>query len=95
LYGEFNNKPIFIASILIFEVGSALCGAAPSMNSMIVGRAIAGLGGSGIYIGAINILTASTNISQRPVYMSLVGATWSAGTVSAKNERTFEVLQAD
>ena len=51
------------------------------MNAMIVGRAVAGLGGSGIYIGAINILTASTHISQRPLYMSFVGATWSAGTV--------------
>lgn len=70
-----------MASIFIFEVGSAVCGAAPTMNAMIVGRAVAGIGGSGIYIGAINILTACTHISQRPLYMSFVGATWSAGTV--------------
>lgn len=81
IYGEFNCKPIFIAAIFIFEVGSAICGAAPSMNAMIVGRAIAGVGGGGIYIGAINLLTASTPISQRPLYMSFVGATWSSGTV--------------
>ena len=51
------------------------------MNAMITGRATAGVGGGGIYIGAINILTASTPITQRPLYMSLVGATWSAGTM--------------
>lgn len=28
----------------MFEVGSALCGAAPSKDALIVGRAIAGLG---------------------------------------------------
>ena len=52
------------------------------MDTMIVGRVIAGIGGGDIYIGAINILTACTPISQRPRYMSFVGATWSSGTVS-------------
>lgn len=28
----------------MFEVGSAICGAASTMNAMIVGRAVAGLG---------------------------------------------------
>lgn len=81
LYCHFDIKVIFIAAICLFEVGSAVCGAAPTMNAMIVGRAICGVGGGGIYIGTINILTAFTELSRRPFYMSLVGATWSAGTV--------------
>lgn len=44
-------KRLFIASIVLFEAGSALCGAAPTMNALIVGRVIAGVGGSGVYIG--------------------------------------------
>jgi len=44
---------MFIASIILFEVGSAICGAAPSMNALIVGRAIAGIGGSGIFLGYV------------------------------------------
>ena len=44
LYGIFSAKWLYIGSIVLFEAGSALCGAAPSMNVMIVGRAIAGLG---------------------------------------------------
>jgi len=51
IYGVFEIKWLIIASIIIFEAGSALCGAAPSSNALIVGRAIAGIGGAGMYIG--------------------------------------------
>jgi len=51
IYGIFEIKWLIIASIIIFEAGSALCGAAPSSNALIVGRAIAGIGGTGMYIG--------------------------------------------
>jgi predicted MFS family arabinose efflux permease len=51
LFQNFDLKPLFIGSILLFEIGSALCGAAPSMDALIVGRAIAGLGGAGIFLG--------------------------------------------
>lgn len=56
LYATFDLKPLFIGSILLFEIGSALCGAAPSMDSLIVGRVIAGLGGSGIFLGYVHLL---------------------------------------
>lgn len=51
LYGTFEIKWLIIASIILFEAGSALCGAAPSANALIVGRVIAGIGGAGMYIG--------------------------------------------
>lgn len=50
-YAVFDLKILFISSVVLFEVGSVLCGAAPSMNALIVGRVIAGIGGSGVYIG--------------------------------------------
>ncbi|KAL8790237.1 MAG: hypothetical protein Q9195_006460 [Heterodermia aff. obscurata] len=40
-YGVFNLKWLYIATVALFEIGSAICGAAPNMNVMIVGRAIA------------------------------------------------------
>jgi len=43
-YGIFNAKWLYIISVFIFEVGSAVCGAAPNMDALIVGRAVAGLG---------------------------------------------------
>lgn len=50
-YGLFDVKPLMISSIVIFEAGSALCGAAPTSDALIVGRVIAGIGGSGMYLG--------------------------------------------
>jgi len=39
-YGVFNVKWLYITTVLLFEVGSALCGAAPNMKALIVGRVI-------------------------------------------------------
>jgi MFS family permease len=51
MYGLFDVKTLLNSSIFIFEVGSAVCGAAPNMNALIVGRCIAGFGGCGMYLG--------------------------------------------
>ena len=47
-YGLFNIKHFFIISLVLFEIGSAICGAAPTMDALIVGRVIAGVGGAGL-----------------------------------------------
>jgi MFS family permease len=52
-YCLFDAKFLYIGASVIFEVGSAVCGAAPNMDVMIVGRAIAGLGASGVYVGSL------------------------------------------
>lgn len=51
LYSKVEVKYLYLASILVFEVGSAICGASPSMTAMAIGRVLAGVGGSGIYLG--------------------------------------------
>ena len=51
LYAIFDLKYMFIGSIILFEAASTLCGAAPTMNSLIVGRVFAGVGGNGIFLG--------------------------------------------
>ncbi|TVY14870.1 Efflux pump patC [Lachnellula arida] len=81
LHGQFDSKILFILAVLLFKIESAVCGAAPSLNAFIVGRAVAGLGGSGIYVGTINILSGLTSSARRPLYMSFVGSAWSLGTV--------------
>jgi MFS family permease len=50
-YGLFDVKVLLLASIVIFEIGSALCGAAPTSDALIVGRVLAGIGGAGMYLG--------------------------------------------
>jgi MFS family permease len=80
-FGVFDVKWLFIWSLVLFEIGSAVCGASPSMNSLIVGRVIAGAGGAGMYLGILNILSLNTTLSQRPFYISLCALCWGLGCV--------------
>jgi len=50
----------------IFELGSAICGAAQSSSMLIIGRAIAGVGAAGISSGAYTMLSASVPLEKRP-----------------------------
>ena len=54
LYTLANIKTTFITAIIIFEVGSAICGAAPNNIAFIIGRAIAGLGAGGVQSGIVS-----------------------------------------
>ena len=51
LYSLFDGKILYIIGVFLFEGGSALCGAAPTMDALVIGRTICGVGGSGMYIG--------------------------------------------
>lgn len=44
IYQLYSTKWVYLISIVIFEVGSAICGAAPNSTAFIIGRAVAGLG---------------------------------------------------
>lgn len=49
----------------VFELGSLLCGVAQSSEMFIVGRAVAGMGGSGLMNGGLTILSACVPIEKR------------------------------
>lgn len=72
LYGLFNAKWLYILSSVLFNVGSALCGAAPTMKALIVGRVLAGMGGNGMYLGVMTLLSVNTSDKERPGYLSFV-----------------------
>lgn len=80
-FSHFDGKILFVLSVVIFEVGSAICGAAPSLDALIGGRAICGIGGMGIYLGTLNMVSALTTEQERPAYLGLVGLTWGIGTI--------------
>ncbi|KAI0432730.1 MFS general substrate transporter [Xylaria sp. FL1042] len=81
LYNAFNMKWMFVITVALFDIGSALCGAAPNMAALIIGRVIAGAGGTGIYLGSLNFLTALTIPDERGLYTTLVGFFWGIGAV--------------
>ncbi len=53
LYGR---KTIFLTSIVLFLVGSALCGFSQNMTELIAFRAFQGLGAGGLLVGAMAII---------------------------------------
>ena len=82
LYTFYNPKNVFLAAIFIFEVGSAICGAAPNSIVFIVGRAIAGLGGSGCFSGAIVIIVYTVPLHQRPILQGMMGSIFGVASVA-------------
>lgn len=74
LYTVFSMKTIFLVSMFLFELGSLLCTIAPTSATFILGRAIAGLGTSGIQTGSIVLLTSYLPVEKRPFWTGLVGA---------------------
>jgi MFS family permease len=82
LYTFFSIKWVFLIALVIFEIGSAICGAAPNSAALIIGRAIAGVGSAGIFSGAILIVAATVPLRQRPTYMGLIGGMYGIASVA-------------
>ncbi|OAL47089.1 major facilitator superfamily transporter [Pyrenochaeta sp. DS3sAY3a] len=82
IYTFFPTKPVFLSGIFLFEGGSAICGAAQTSNMLIIGRAIAGLGSSGIFTGAILIMLNTVPLHRRPMLQGLFGACFGVASVA-------------
>ncbi|KAK7757294.1 Efflux pump dep3 [Diatrype stigma] len=81
VYGVYDIKFIYLFNILLFEVGSAICGAAPTIQSLIVGRVVAGVGGSGMYSGTLTYVSVLTNDKEKPAYLAGSTVVWGIGSV--------------
>jgi EmrB/QacA subfamily drug resistance transporter len=82
MYTFYSIKTVYLISILIFEIGSAICGAAPTSVALIIGRAIAGVGSAGIFAGALVIIAYTVPLRKRPVYTGLVGAMYGIASIA-------------
>ncbi|RMY87985.1 hypothetical protein D0861_05081 [Hortaea werneckii] len=74
IYTFYTPKYVFLILIGLFEVGSAICGAAPNSVAFIVGRAITGMGSAGITSGGIILMLSIIPLRKRPKYQGLFGA---------------------
>ncbi|KAK5659924.1 hypothetical protein OQA88_13388 [Cercophora sp. LCS_1] len=66
LYTYFPPKITFLLFFAVFELGSLVCGLARSSTMLILGRAVAGLGSSGLTSGVLAMVTASMPLAKRP-----------------------------
>ncbi|KAJ6035995.1 hypothetical protein N7540_000274 [Penicillium herquei] len=80
-YKYFPLKTTFFVSVALFETGSLIAGVAQNNITLIIGRAITGVGGAGI-TGGVYIVTAFiVKPTQVPVYLGLLGAVFSFASV--------------
>ncbi|CAG9946801.1 unnamed protein product [Clonostachys rosea f. rosea IK726] len=81
IYKYFPLKTSFLIAIFIFELGSVICGAAPSAEALIAGRAIAGLGAAGLGAGAYTIIAFAAPPKNRPAFTGIIGAAYGFASV--------------
>ncbi|KAI9651894.1 MAG: hypothetical protein M1831_007516 [Alyxoria varia] len=80
-YRYFDLKMIFCTVLLIFELGSLICGVAQNSDTLIAGRAVQGLGGAGIIGGCYIIIAFTVPQNKIPMYTGLLGAVFSIASV--------------
>lgn len=82
VYQLYSIKTTFILAILVFEVGSAICGSAPTSSVLILGRSIAGLGSAFVISGAMMIFQPLVPVRKRPVFVSVFGLSFGVASVT-------------
>ncbi len=95
LWGKISDllgrRPIFQAAIVVFLIGSVICGSAgtiagwldlPGIDVMIVGRAVQGLGGGGLMSLALAVIGDVIPPRERGKYQGLFGAVFGVSSVA-------------
>ncbi|KAI3541997.1 major facilitator superfamily transporter [Colletotrichum filicis] len=68
-----------VAYTLIFLIGAAVSGSATGMNSVIIGRAVSGVGGAGIYQLCILVNVLLTTPAELPRVQGIMAVSWAIG----------------
>lgn len=86
LYGKlsdmYGRKPFFVASISLFVLASALCGAAQSMLGLIAFRALQGLGAGGLMTMSQTLIGSIVPMRERGRYQGLVTGAFAVSSVT-------------
>src|SRR3984885_8894708 len=85
VYGKlgdlFGRKIVLQVALVIFLVGSALCGLSTSLTELVVFRAIQGLGGGGLMVGAMAAIGDVVSPRERGRYQGIFGAVFGLASV--------------
>jgi EmrB/QacA subfamily drug resistance transporter len=79
---QYGRKIFFQASIVIFLIGSALAGLSGSIIELIAFRALQGIGGGGLIIGAQTIVGDVVSPRERGRYQGIFGAVFGVTSVA-------------
>src|SRR5438309_4767519 len=85
LYGKlgdvYGRKPLFIFAIIVFLVGSALCGLAQNMTELVLFRGVQGLGAGGLFPLALAVVGSIVPPRDRGRYQGLIGAVFASASI--------------
>ena len=82
VYSYFRVKPVFLAAMFTFEVGSVICATAQTSYAFIIGRVIAGIGAAAIYAGGMVIITSTVPLSRLSIYLSTLSSMYAAASLT-------------
>ncbi|KPM36233.1 hypothetical protein AK830_g10331 [Neonectria ditissima] len=82
IYRFYDLRTVFLVCIVLFELGSTVCGAAPNSTAFIIGRAIAGVGSAGIMTGSMMSLIPLVPLHKRPMFQSMFGMVFGIASIS-------------
>ena len=86
LYGKlgdvYGRKYLFLFAIVVFLVGSALCGLAQGMTQLVVFRAIQGIGAGGLFPLSLAVIGNIVPPRDRGRWQGLIGAVFAASSIA-------------
>ncbi|KAI9510085.1 major facilitator superfamily domain-containing protein [Russula earlei] len=74
-----GRRPIMLSALLLFALGSTISGAASSMNMLIGGRAVQGLGAGAITSSVQIMLSDLVTLRERGTFSGLMALSWAVG----------------
>ncbi|MCO5384652.1 MAG: MFS transporter [Desulfosporosinus sp.] len=80
IYGKladlFGRKPVFTFGIIVFLIGSVLCGFAKTMNMLIIYRLLQGIGAGAVQPIATTIIGDIFSLSERARIQGYISSVW-------------------
>jgi len=85
LYGKlgdaYGRKYLFLFAIVVFLLGSALCGLATTMTQLVVFRAVQGIGAGGLFPLSLAVIGNIVPPRDRGRWQGLIGAVFAASSI--------------
>ncbi|UDF33001.1 UNVERIFIED_ORG: MFS transporter (plasmid) [Roseateles sp. XES5] len=86
LYGKisdvYGRRPTIFAAIIIFLIGSLISALAPNMLVLILGRAVQGLGGGGLFALSQTVIGDLVPPRERARYAAWISGTWAVASIA-------------
>lgn len=83
LSSMFPLRWVYIIFFSVFLIGSLICGFSPNSNTFIAGRAVAGIGASGVASGGFVIVLSVSPEKMKPLLLGICSSSFAMGLILA------------